>query len=133
MSEQNELPPILAKTHSRFKTPYISILLTAAITLVLTIQSSFLTALTIATVTRLLVYATTCLALPVLRRRTGAPAGFLTPMGVVAAVLSLALIGWLLTRVDFAKEGLPILVAAGVGLLLYAVYRFIRRKNSPVS
>jgi APA family basic amino acid/polyamine antiporter len=122
MSEQKELPPALARTHARFKTPYISILLTAAVTLVLTIQSSFVTALTIATITRLLVYATTCLALPVFRRRADLPpAPFTAPLGIAAAVLSLALIVWLLTNVDFAKEGLAILIAAAVGLLLYAV------------
>lgn len=129
MSEQRELPPILARTHRRFKTPYISILLTAVVIFILTVQSSFITALTIATITRLIVYATTCLALPVFRRRSDLPAApFNAPLGIAAAVLSLALIVWLLTNVDFAKEGLAILIAAGVGLLLYAVSTFFSRK-----
>lgn len=128
MSEQRVLPPILARTHRRFKTPYVSILLTAVVIFVLTVQSSFVTALTIATITRLIVYATTCLALPVFRRRSDLPAApFHAPLGILAAVLSLALIVWLLTNVDFAKEGLAILIAAGVGLLLYAVSKFFSR------
>ncbi len=130
MSEQKEMPALLAKTHKRFKTPYISILITAVVTLVLTIQSSFVTALTIATITRLLVYATTCLALPVFRRRSDLPvAPFLAPLGIMAAILSVGLIVWLLTNVDFAKEGLAILIAAGVGFVLYAISRFVANKR----
>ena len=73
MAEQKDLPQVLARTHEKYKTPFFSIILTAAVILVLTIQSSFFTAVTIATITRLLVYAATCLALPVFRRRSDIP------------------------------------------------------------
>lgn len=131
MAEQKELPQALAKTHERFKTPFLSIIVTAAVILVLTIYSTFFTAVTIATITRLLVYATTCLALPVFRRRTDMPAArFTAPLGIAAAVLSLALIAWLLSNVDFAKEGIPILVAAAVGLVIYFAYRIFSKTGS---
>lgn len=130
MSEQRELLPVFARTHERFKTPYVSILLTAVVMLVLAIQSSFVTALTIATITRLIVYATTCLALPVFRRRNDLKAApFAAPLGIVAAILSLGLIAWLLTNVDFAKEGLAILIAAVVGLILYAASKCLSGKR----
>lgn len=132
MSEQRELPASLNKTHAKFRTPWVAIVLTAIVILVLTIYSTFLTALAIATITRLLVYATTCLALPVFRKRGDAPeAKFSAPAGIVAAVLSLGLIVWLLTRVDFAKEGIPILVAILIGLVIFASGRiFARSKNN---
>lgn len=127
MSEQRDLPAIFEKTHERFKTPYVSIFATAAVILVLTIQSSFLTAVAIATITRLLVYATTCLALPIFRHRQDLPkAPFSVPFGIVAAALSIGLIIWLLTNVDFAKEGIAILVAAVLGILLFGVYRIVK-------
>lgn len=129
MSEQRELPEVLGRTHERFKTPWVAILLTSIVIFILTVYSTFLTALAIATITRLLVYATTCLALPVFRRRENAPeAKFLAPAGVVAAVLSLGLIAWLLTRVDFTREGLPILIAAAVGLVFFVGYRAFSKK-----
>lgn len=128
MAEQKELPPILAKTHDKFKTPSLSIILTAVVILILTIQSSFLTALTIATITRLLVYATTCASLPVFRWRKNAPqAEFVVPFGVIASVLSLILIIWLLANVDFRKEGLAILVVAIIGLILYFANLFFSK------
>lgn len=131
MSEQSELPQVFSKTHAKYRTPYISIVATAFVVLILTVFTTFLTAVTIAAITRLLVYATTCLALPVFRQRSDVPqAKFSAPLGVLAAVLSLGLIAWLLANVDFKKEGLPILVAAAAGLVVYFAYRLFG-KNTP--
>lgn len=128
MAEQRELPPAVGATHERFKTPHVSIVITAAAILALTIYSSFFTAVTIATVTRLLVYATTCLALPVLRRRSDAEeAKFRAPFGVVAAILSLVLIAWLLTDERVLIESLPILIAGAIGFVLYAGSKLFRK------
>jgi amino acid transporter len=131
MSEQGDLPGVFDRIHPKFKTPYISIIVTSIAMLILTLQSSFLSAVAIATITRLLVYATTCLALPIFRGRNDLPrAPFSVPFGVAAAVLSLALIVWLLTSVDFAKEGLPILIAAIVGFVIYFLYRVFRKSDN---
>jgi amino acid transporter len=125
MAEQQELPQVLTRTHEKFKTPYISLLLTALMMFIFTVQSSFISALTISAITRLLVYATTCASLPVFRSRKDAPkAEFLAPFGIAASVLSLILTVWLLTNVDFKKEGLTILIVALIGLALYFAYRF---------
>jgi amino acid transporter len=130
MAEQREILPIMGATHERFKTPYISIIFTSLVILIFTIQSSFLSALTIATITRLLVYATTCGALPVFRYRQDAPkAQFNATFGIFIAIVSLLLIIWLLTNVDFQKEGLPILILMAVGLGIYLVSKFLQSKS----
>ncbi len=134
MAEQGELPAVLGRTHEKYKTPFVSLFITALVMLVLTVQSSFLTALTISTITRLIVYATTCAALPVFRWRTAAPkAEFLAPLGIAASVLSLILTVWLLTNVDFRKEGLAILVVGTIGLVLYFVQRVFNKSNEKSS
>jgi amino acid transporter len=131
MAEQKELPQILAKTHKKFKTPYVALLLTSGVILVFTLQTSFYSALTIATITRLLVYATTCASLPVFRSRTDAPkAEFLAPYGIVASILSLILIVWLLTNVDYKKEGLVILYVAAIGLMVYFAYQLLGKPDN---
>ena len=130
MAEQKELPQILAKTHEKFKTPYISLLLTSLVIFVFTLQTSFYSALTIATITRLLVYATTCASLPVFRKRQDAPeAKFLAPFGIIATVVSLLLIVWLLFQVDYRKEGLAIVILAAIGLGIYFLYKVLGNKN----
>jgi basic amino acid/polyamine antiporter, APA family len=131
MGEQRELPTVIASTHQRFRTPHVAIFITAGVILVLTVQSSFLTAVAIATITRLLVYATTCVALIVFRRREDMPkAPFTVPLGMAAALVSIGLVVWLLTRVDLAREGLPILAAAVLGLLIFGGYRLTAAKAS---
>lgn len=130
MSEQGELPNALAKTHSSYKTPYVSIILTAIVMLIFTVQTSFLTALTISTITRLIVYASTCAALPVFRRRADSPqAEFAAPLGIIAAIASLALIGWLLYNVKF-DEVKVLAVCAPIGLAIYFAYSFVKKPQS---
>jgi len=130
MAEHKELPQVFAKVHERTKTPHIAIIITGAVILVMTIFTTFFSAVTIATITRLLIYATTCLALPVFRQRTDIPkAKFHAPLGILAAVLALGLIAWLLANVDFKKEGLPIVIAAVIGIIIYYAYRFFGKPD----
>ena len=122
MAEQKQLPAFIGNIHARFFTPYISILLTAALMLFLTLKSSFVAALTISTIARLITYGATCLALPVFRaRREARPAVFRLPGGSVIAILSLLLIIWLLLHSTRA-EAIASAWAAGVGLLIYFLY-----------
>ena len=131
MAEHNELPDILAKTHKKFKTPFVSLFLTSIVIFIFTLQTSFVAALTISVITRLIVYATTCVSLPVFRRRENAPkAEFIAPFGIAASVLSLILIIWLLTKVDFRKEGFVILIVAAIGLVIYFTNRIFYGDNS---
>src|SRR5437588_5957297 len=97
IAEQKQLPAFLAKVHRRFFTPHVAIAITAAMMLALTLKSSFVAALTISAIARLVTYAVTCAALPVLRRREGvSPAAFRLPGGSIIAIASLILAGWLL-------------------------------------
>ena len=129
MAEQQQLPRIIGSIHKRFFTPYIAILITAGLMLFLTLQSSFLQALTISTIARLVTYGATCLALPLFRRRSDTPpAVFRLPGGTVIALLSLLLIAWLLGHSTLG-EAQATAVAAGVGLLIYFTYWFYSRSR----
>lgn len=129
MAEQRELPSVLARTHQRFKTPFVSLFFTSLVILIFTIYSSFLTALTIATITRLLVYATTCAALLVFRQRSDIEkAKFVAPVGEIAALLSLGLIIWLLTNLK-AVELRDVAIAAAAGLVIYSLCRAFNQNS----
>ena len=130
MAEQKQLPAFLSKTHRSFFTPYISIALTAALMLLLTLKSSFVTALTISAIARLVTYAATCLALPVFRRRRDAPAElFRLPGGTIVAVLALVLIVWLLLNSSL-HEARDAALAAGAGLVIYFAYWIYSRSRA---
>jgi basic amino acid/polyamine antiporter, APA family len=128
MAEQNQLPAFIGSIHKRFFTPYVSILITAGLMLFLTLKSSFLTALTISTIARLVTYGATCLSLPIFRARRDAPAAaFRLPGGTIIAILSLVLIVWLLLHSTLA-EAIAAGYAAGIGLLIYFGYWISSRR-----
>jgi amino acid transporter len=122
MAEQGQLPGFLASTHPRFRTPHNAIVVSAAVMLVLTLQGTFMTALTISTVIRLVQYIATCVALPVLRARRDAPSPrFTAPAGVVVAVVATALPLWLLSNTPW-REARTAGLAALLGLPVFLVW-----------
>jgi amino acid transporter len=124
IAEKNQLPSVFARVHPLFATPHISIIVTTALMLVLTLKSSFVAALTVSTIARLVAYAVTCAALPVLRKRKDAPpAQFRLPGGTMIAIAALLLAAWLLLN-STLYEAVATAIAAGVGLVIYLIYRY---------
>lgn len=128
MAERDQLPRALAATHRLFHTPHVAILTTATLVLVLTLSGTFIYALTVSAITRLVIYAATCAALPVLRRRDHKPPGFRAPAGTLVALLALGLIVWLLANSTW-REARDALMAALFGLAVYALYRAAKRRE----
>ena len=127
MSEQKQLPAFVGAIHRQFSTPWVSILITAGLMLFLTLKSSFVTALTISAIARLVTYGATSLALPVFRARREAPkAMFRLPGGTILAILSLVLIVWLLFNAT-RNEVKATAYAAAAGLLIYFAYALYKR------
>jgi basic amino acid/polyamine antiporter, APA family len=119
MAERGELPRVLATIHRRFRTPHFSILLTAAVMLTMTLTGSFITALTVSAIARLVAYGATCAALLALRHNPNVPeAMFRAPAGAAASIVGVGLAAWLLFNVP-GREALNAGVAGTVGLLIY--------------
>lgn len=130
MAEQKQLPAFIGSVHRSFFTPYVAILLTAGLMLLLTLKSSFVAALTISTIARLITYGTTCLSLPIFRRRNnGPPAAFRLPGGTIIALLALVLIGWLLLHATL-QEATAAALAGALGLLIYLAFWLYSRSRS---
>jgi amino acid transporter len=122
-AEQGDVPAVLARVHPRFRTPHVAIFSSAALVWLATVASSFLSAITLATSTRMVVYIAGCIALIALRRRSDVqPAGFVAPFGpaiaVIASVLSFALLANASSR-----ELIQLAIAAAIGVAVYAISR----------
>ena len=121
MAERNEMPAWLGSVHPRTRSPNPAILVTSAVVLALTLSGTFVYAATISVIARLLAYTSTCLALPVLRRKPAAPpATFRAPLGGLLAAISLLVSIWLLTRTTLGQlrdAGIAILV----GFVIHAI------------
>ena len=130
MAEQKQLPGWLANTHPRFRTPYVAILLTAALQLLLAITGTFLYALTLSTLIRLAYFALTCAAVPILRQRTDVPmAQFQLTGGLAISGLAVLLCAWLLSN-SSGREARDVAIAGAVGLLIFGVNRYRRTKTA---
>jgi APA family basic amino acid/polyamine antiporter len=130
MAEHGQLPRMLRKTHSRFHTPHVAILLTAIPMFVVTVSGTFIYALTINMIIRLVNYAATCAALPLLRRRQhGTRAVFVAPAGTVISITSVTLCIWLLSSSGW-REARDAIIAATCGLILYISIKITKTSGS---
>jgi basic amino acid/polyamine antiporter, APA family len=121
-AEQGDLPAVLTRVHARFRTPHVAILGSAAIVLVATLASSFLSAIKLAASTRILAYIAGCVALIVLRRRADVPpAAFVAPYGRAFAVIAIALSVALLSSAS-GRELIQLGLAASSGIVVYALF-----------
>jgi amino acid transporter len=92
----------------------------AALVWLATVASSFLSAITLATSTRMVVYIAGCIALIALRRRPDAPpAGFVAPLGPAIAILASILAFALLANAS-GRELVQLAIAAVLGIAIYA-------------
>jgi amino acid transporter len=138
MATQGQLPVQLARVHRRFRTPHVSILVSAAAALLLSLSGTFIYALKLTVITRVIVYASTCVALPVLRRREriaatvgtrgDVPPSFAVPAGMLISIVCVVLCLWLLASSGW-REARDVAVAVAIGLVLYAATRFGQRKT----
>jgi amino acid transporter len=126
-AEQGDIPGALARVHPRFRTPHVAILASAGVVLVATLASSFLSAITLATSTRMIVYIAGCAALIVLRRRADAPSAvFHAPFGYGFAVLAIVLSVALLATAS-ARELAQLAIASALGIVVHLLMRRVRR------
>jgi amino acid transporter len=94
LAEQGDLPRVFARVSSRFGTPVVAILFTAAVSLVLATTGSFVTMAQASAVSRLVVYVATCAS--ALRLRGAAFAGRVAepavrvPLGPVIPLAAIA-------------------------------------------
>ena len=131
MAEKNLLPSFMGKVHSRFHTPYISLLLTCGIMLVLTLTNSLLFLLTVNALGTLVIYVITCAGLIKLRKKKNiSAAAFVLPAGKIIAMLSI-LFCLLIMIGSTTQQVLYILGILVAGAIVYGI--FIWGKKSLVT
>ncbi len=115
LAEQRDFPQAFAAIHPRFHTPYVSILVFAAMVWAFALSGEFKWNVTLSAVARLLYYGVCCAALPVLRRTQPGDARFRLPAGNLLAGLAVLLCAVLVTQVNFGQS---LIVAATIAIAL---------------
>ena len=115
------LPAQLAMVHSRFKTPYVALVVQTLIIIALSVTGSFEKLAIIANGSILLVYAACCVAVIQLRRagvqQNAMP--FRIPFASLVPVAAVAVIAWLMASLS-SDEWKALLVVLGVAVVVYA-------------
>jgi basic amino acid/polyamine antiporter, APA family len=118
-ADEGLLPKSLGAIHARFRTPHVAILVQSLLVTVLAVFNSFEQLAVIANLSALLLYAAVAVATLVLRRRDVRHDGatpFRVPGGALVPLLTVALIGWLLTSItqtEWAAVAATLCVASG--------------------
>jgi amino acid transporter len=129
LAEGSQLPRILTRIHPRYHTPHVAVIVFAVAAWAIALYGSFAELVMISAIARLLFSATTCLAVPVLRRKMpDASRTFTVPGGVLIPALAAAISIWLLTGINRAqaKAGAVALLA---GAALYVLFRAAASKR----
>jgi len=132
------LPAPLAKVHPRFQTPYVAILVFAAIACALAVLGAFKSLAILGTASVLLVDVFVCLAVLRLRQRgvQTADAPFVIPGGPLVPILGATVCVWVLTNLSREELlGLSALVFFSGGLYLRVLrarqFKAARAARSP--
>jgi basic amino acid/polyamine antiporter, APA family len=109
MAEQGDFPRTLAAIHPRFRTPHVSILAFALLLLTFSVLGTFQWNVTLSAVSRLFIYASIAVALPVLRRQQPQANAFRLRGAMFFVVLALLFTGILVTTIRWS--GFAVLAA----------------------
>ncbi len=126
------LPPIIGTVHPVYRTPHVAIILQTALVGVLAIFNSFEQLAVIANLAALLLYASCAAATLVLRQRGVRQEGavpFSVPLGPVIPVVTIALIGWLLTSITAGEWSVLVITIVAATI----VFIVARRTLKPMS
>jgi len=125
MSEQGDMPALMARVHSRYRTPHVAIIVFVVLLWGFSVAGSFDWNLFISAMSRLIYYGSVCAALPVLRHKRDVPeARFHLPMGNVIAVLAVGVSLLLFPKLDKAGATvLGIVAVLVVGNSMWAAWR----------
>ncbi|HLK47620.1 MAG TPA: amino acid permease [Bryobacteraceae bacterium] len=134
MGRDGQLPPRLAWLHPRYGTPAVAILTYATVAWVLAVSSAFAKLAALSALARVLMYASTCLAVPVLRRRreVSGERGFRLPGGLAIAAAAVGVCAWLVSG-SSAREVMAAAGALTVGAFVYGLVQFRKHSGDKVA
>ena len=100
LSAEGHLPRIFGRAHAGTGAPVPAILLTSALSLVVALSGTYVELAVLSVIARFTQFISTCLAILLLRGRSGEPPPFRAPFGPAIPVLALLLCGWLLSQAE---------------------------------
>jgi amino acid transporter len=124
-SEENQLPKIFSFLHPRFKTPVWSLLSFTAIALLVSLTGTFIYAVTISVISKILIFLAVSAALIRFRLTDkGSVNFFRVRYGILLAIVSIIACIWLISGTKL-QELVAVAITIGTGLFLYFLFRLL--------
>ena len=114
LAEQGDFPSFLGAVHARYRTPYVSIVVYAALVFAFAALGTFQWNALLSAASRLVVYGAMAIAVPVLRRKRRGEGQFLLPASNIFVGLALFFSAVLLTQMgrgEFLVVGTTCVIA----------------------
>jgi len=125
MAESGQLPGMLARVHARYRTPHVALVAFSLGAWAIAMYSNFAELAALSAIARTSYYLSTCVALPVLRRKMpNSSRQFALPGGALIPVAAVALSLWLLSGSTLTQAVL------GAGALLTGAAIYLVQKWS---
>jgi amino acid transporter len=123
LAEQGDFPAFLGIVHPKYRTPYVSILVYAALVFLFALMGNFQWNALLSAASRLAVYGAMALAVPILRNRNDGKAKFLLPVPYLFAGLGIMFSVALATRMGRSE-----FVVIATTSMIALVNRFVVRR-----
>src|SRR6187455_229619 len=126
-SEEKQFPAVFSFIHPKYKTPTWSLLLFMTITIIISLNYSFLSAASISAITRVMIYGIVCITLIVLRKKRPEQSNFFKiKYGNTIAILGVIVTLWLLSSSKI-NELRDIAISVAIGLVVYLLMEISKR------
>ena len=128
-SEEKQFPGLFSFIHPKYKTPTWSLLLFMSITIIVSLNYSFLSAASLSAITRVMIYGIVCTTLILLRKKNPDQANFYKlKHGNIIAVAGILITLWLLSS-SRLRELRDVGIAILAGLVIYIVVNLTKKNH----
>jgi basic amino acid/polyamine antiporter, APA family len=129
LSVEQQFPKFFSHLHPKFRTPVHSLLVFSLVSLVASLSGSFIYAVSISVISKVLILLTVCAALIRLRLNDNTNQTFYKlPYGYLFAISGILICIGLLTSAEY-REFRDVLVTTLIGTGLFAIYRWTSRRR----
>jgi amino acid transporter len=128
LAEEGQWPKFFSRVHPRFKTPYTSVFISGMFILIVSLNYSFIGAVKINVLIKLITYALVCLTIPILRKKEKElPPLFKLPGGIIISLSAFSLCVWLFFG-SSPDELIQVAIASFIGLIIFFAFKKIPLK-----
>jgi basic amino acid/polyamine antiporter, APA family len=128
LSLEDQFPSVFGKVHSKYATPYLSILFFSFLVAFVAIVWGFMSSLAVSVIARLILYGMVAASFIQLRRTQPQKNNFKIKYGYATAILGILATLWLLSGSQ-AKEIVDTLLWTSIGFVIFLVHKMVRKLN----